>query len=271
MSAVKKSFVVDAVRKGQMTELLAQGKRLDGRAIDAHRDIKIEVGVIEKANGSAIVSMGNTQVIAGVKIAHGTPFADTPDKGLLIVGAEVLPLSSPYAEAGPPNEDAIELARVVDRGIRESEMVDLSKLCIEPKKAVYTIFVDVNVLNVDGNLFDTTSYAVVSALLNSKMPEYVMEDGAVKDTGKVMPVAVQTVPVSTTFARIGNTLILDPTSEEEAAMDARITLVTTDEGNLCAGQKGKPGTLSSEQVFQAAELSISKGREIREILRKAKA
>ena len=84
--------------------------------------------MIEKANGSAMVTLGNTQVLAGVKIDKGTPFPDTPDKGLLIVGAEVLPMAAAYLEAGPPDESAIELARVVDRGVRESEMIDVSSL-----------------------------------------------------------------------------------------------------------------------------------------------
>ena len=170
MSAVKKNYVVETLRKAQMVELLAKGKRVDGRSQDETRALKIETRLIEKADGSAKVSLGNTQVIAGVKVATGTPFADTPDKGVLMVNAEVLPLASPYAEAGPPDENAIELARVVDRGVRESEMVDLSKLVLIAGKSVYTVFVDVNILNVDGNLFDATSYAVVSALRTAKMP-----------------------------------------------------------------------------------------------------
>ncbi len=61
----------------------------------------------------------------------GTPFADTPDKGVLSTNAELIPMGSPNFEAGPPDEHSIELARVVDRGIRESEMIDLEKMCIE--------------------------------------------------------------------------------------------------------------------------------------------
>ena len=42
-----------------------------------------------------------------------------------------MPLADPTAEPGPPGEDVIELARVVDRGIRESGMVDLKQLVLE--------------------------------------------------------------------------------------------------------------------------------------------
>ncbi|MDA4128533.1 MAG: exosome complex protein Rrp42 [Thaumarchaeota archaeon] len=263
MSAVKKNYIVETIRKAQLSELLAKGKRLDGRSLEQYRELKIETQLIEKANASARVTLGNTQVIAGVKIATGTPFPDTPDKGLLIVTAEVLPLSSPYAEAGPPDEDAIELARVVDRGIRESEMVDLTELCIVAGKVVVTIFVDVSILNVDGNLFDATSFAVVSALKTAKMPKYVPDGDKAKATGETIPVPVKRVPVSVTMARIGNVLIVDPSIEEEAVMDARITLTTDDDGNICAGQKGNPSTFTPAQVMAAAELSTRKGKEIR--------
>jgi len=265
----QKSYVVETLRKAQLLELLSKGTRLDGRGLNEVRKLEIQTGLIEKANGSAMVSLGNTQVIAGVMVDKGTPFPDTPDKGLLIVGAEVLPLAASYVEAGPPDESAIELARVVDRGIRESEMIDVSSLVIKEGKFVYAVFVDVNVLNVDGNLFDATSYAVVSALLTARMPNFVLDGDVVKAIGEKIPVPVSKVPVSLTMASISNTLIADPTSEEEAVMDARITLTTDDEGHICAGQKGEPGSLTQEQILTAADWAISRGKEIRAKIKEA--
>lgn len=264
-----KSYVVEALRKAQLLELLSRGTRLDGRRLDEMRKIEIQTGLIEKANGSAMVSLGKSQVIAGVMVDKGTPFPDTPDKGVLMVGAEVLPLAASYVEAGPPDEKAIELARVVDRGIRESEMIDVGNLVIKEGKFVYAVFVDVNVLNVDGNLFDATNYAVVSALLTANMPKLVLDGDNVKNTGEKMPIPVRKIPVSVTMASIANTLVADPTAEEEAVMDARITLTTDDEGNLCAGQKGEPGSLTKEQILTAADWSIARGKEIRALIKEA--
>ena len=261
--SIKKNYVVETIRKAQMVRLLAEGKRMDERAFDQPRKLTIETGLIQKANGSAKVTLGNTQVIAGVKIATGTPFPDTPDKGLLVVNAEILPLSSPYAEAGPPSEDAIELARVVDRGIRESEMVDLTKLCLIPGKSVVTIFVDCNVMNVDGNLFDATSYAVVSALRTAKMKKYVVKDEKAEATDQMIPVPVERTPVSVTMARIGEKMVVDPNTEEEAFMDMRITITTDDDGNVCASQKGEASTISPSQVLEAVDMSIKLGKDIR--------
>jgi len=267
--SMKKNYVVETIRKAQMMELLARGKRLDERETDQHRPLKIQTGIIQKANGSAMVNLGNTEVIAGVKVATGTPFPDTPDKGLLVVNAEILPLASAYAEPGPPSEEAIELARVVDRGIRESEMVDMTKLCLVPGKTVYTVFVDVNIMNADGNLFDAMSYAVVAALKTATMKKYQVKDEKVEATEEMIKVPVERLPVSVTMARIGDALIVDPNSEEEAAMDMRITITTDEDGNICASQKGEASTISPEHVLRAADMSIKVGKGIRKQIEKA--
>ena len=269
MSMVKRSAIVDKLRRKRMLELLAKGKRIDGRGPLDYRKLEVEIGAIEKAEGSALVTLGNTKVVAGVKVKVEEPFSDTPDKGILIVNAEVLPVASAYAEPGPPDENAIELSRVTDRGVRASGMVDLSKLVIVEGKWVYSIFVDVSVLNTDGNLFDATSYAVVSALLNAKIPKYVFEDGEVKETGEVMPLPISNVPISVTMASIEDKLVVDPNGEEEGVMDARLTLVVDEEGRLCAGQKGGSGSLRPEKLMEAVEIAINKSKEIRKVIEEA--
>lgn len=269
MSAAKKSnMIVEHLRRVQMQELLAEGKRLDGRGLTETRPLKIETNIIQKANGSARVTLGNTQVIAGVKIDTDEPYEGLENKGILICSAEVLPLASAYSEPGPPDEDAVELARVVDRGIRESEMIDLTKLVLVEGKIVYAIFVDVSILNIGGNLFDATSYAAVSALLTAKLPKLKIEDGKVVNTGEVMPAPIRTIPVSITMAKIGDTIIADPTSEEEPVMDGRVTMATDAEGNVCAVQKGGTGSFTVEQIHQIVDTAIAKGEEIRPILKR---
>lgn len=267
MSAVKKSIVIERLKRTQMIELLEKEKRLDGRNLLDYRPIKIETGIIDKANGSARVQIGNTQVIAGVKVEIGDPFPDTPNNALLVVNAEVLPLSSAYAEPGPPDEDAIELARVVDRGIRESKMIDLEKLVLVPGKKVYAVFVDVNILDVDGNLFDAASYAAVASLATATMSKFIIEqDENITQTDETIKLPVKCVPISITLAKINDKFLVDPTSEEAAVMDARLTLTFDDEGNIRAGQKGNPGTLDFDQVKQAVEIAKVKSDEIRKIM-----
>ncbi|HEY7108677.1 MAG TPA: exosome complex protein Rrp42 [Nitrososphaeraceae archaeon] len=267
MSASRRSTViVENLRRHHMNEQIASGSRLDGRKFDEIRPLKIETNVIQKANGSAWVKLGNTEVVAGVKVETGEPFEGLENKGALIVSAEVLPTASPFVEPGPPDEETIELARVVDRGIRESEMLALDKLALVPGKIVYTVFVDCSIVNTDGNLFDATSYAVVTALLTSKFPIYDIKDEKAVDTGKVQDPPINTVPVSLTFARIGDALILDPSTEEEVCMDARITITTNSDGQYTAVQKGSNGYLTLEQVQRAADIAKTMGQELRQRL-----
>src|SRR5215213_7487037 len=264
MSSSKRStIIVEHLRKQQMWDALSRGKRLDGRDFSETRQLEIDTDIIKKANGSARVKLGDTEVIAGVKVETGEPFEGLENKGALIVSAEVLPIASPYIEPGPPDEETIELARVVDRGVRESEMIDLEKLVLVPGKIVYTIFVDCSIINADGNLFDATSYAVVAALLSSKLPIFEIHDEKVVDTGNSQDPPVTTIPVSITAIRIGEAVILDPTSEEEACMNARITIATNSDGDYTAIQKGSTGAFTVGQIKKAAETARIKGEEVR--------
>jgi exosome complex component RRP42 len=264
MSSSKRStIIVEHLRKQQMWDSISKGKRLDGRDLDGIRPIEIEFDIIKKANGSAKVKLGNTEVVAGVKVETGEPFEGLENKGALILSAEVLPTASPYSEPGPPDEETVELARVVDRGVRESQMVDLDKLVLIPGKIVYTIFVDCSIINTDGNLFDATSYAVVSALISSKLPIFEIQDGKVVDTGNKRDPPITTMPISITAVRIGDAVILDPTSEEEACMDARITITTNSDGHFTAMQKGSTGAFTIEQLKKAAETARIKGEMVR--------
>ena len=258
--------VITRVKQKQIEQLIAKGKRLDGRELTDYREIKIEQGIIERAEGSAKVLLGRTEVVVGTKIEMGEPFLDTPNEGVLTVNAELVPLASPGFEPGPPDETSIELARIVDRGIRESKAIDLGKLCIEPGKKVFVVFVDVYVLNHDGNLIDASALAAMSALLNTKMAKYEVEDGEVKIKPGYEPLPLRKHPITVTCAKIGGELVVDPWLEEEQVMDARISMAFDDDGNICAIQKGGSGYFEPKQVFAAAKIAKEKVEEMRKKL-----
>jgi exosome complex component RRP42 len=260
------SSLVTRVRLKQIEQFLEKGKRLDERGLHDYREIKIEQGLIEKAEGSARVLLGKTEVLVGVKVETGEPFPDTPNEGVMTVNAELVPIASPNYEAGPPNEDSIELARVVDRGIRESKAIDNEKLCIEPGKKVFVVFVDVYVLNQDGNLIDASAIAAMAALLNTKMPNYEIKDGELKIKTGYTPLPVKSHPVTVTIGKINNTLIVDPGLEEEQVMDSRISMAINEEGHICAVQKGGSGYFTPQQILEASKIAQEKAVEIRKKL-----
>ena len=257
------SSLITKVRLKQIEALLEKGKRLDERSLTDYREIQIEQGVIEKAEGSARVLLGKTQVLVGVKVETGEPFPDTPNDGVMTVNAELVPLASPHFEPGPPDENSIELARVVDRGIRESHAIDTEKLCIEPGKKVFVVFVDVYVLNHDGNLIDAAAIAAVAALMNTKMPNYEIKDGELKIKQGYTQLPMKAHPVTVTLGKIANKLLVDPWIEEESVMDSRITFASNADGNICAIQKGGSGYFTPQQILDASKIALEKAAELR--------
>jgi exosome complex component RRP42 len=257
------SSLITRVRLKQIEKMIEKAKRLDGRALGDYREIKIEQGLIEKAEGSARVLLGKTEVLVGTKVETGTPFPDTPNNGVLTVNAELVPLASPTFEPGPPDENSIELARIVDRGIRESEAIDTEKLCIEPGKKVFVVFVDVYVLNHDGNLIDASALAAVSALMNTKMPNYEVKDGEVVIKQGYTQLPMKSHPITVTLGKINGKLIVDPWLEEEQVMDSRLTLAFNEEGNICAIQKGGAGYFTQKQILEGMKLAREKAAELR--------
>ncbi|MFQ5475932.1 MAG: exosome complex protein Rrp42 [Nitrosopumilus sp.] len=262
--------VLDELKRNQILELLEQGKRIDGRALDEAREISIETNAIPKANGSARIRLGDTEVVCGVKIQPDRPFPDTGDKGLFICTAELLPLSHPTVETGPPQPPVIELARVVDRGIRESHMIDVSQLVIEQDKSVIGVFADNVVVDYDGNLFDACSYAATMALLSSTTPKWNWTDEKpVLVEGEEAQLPINTIPVSVTMGKIGNHIVVDPNGDEWASMDARVTITTDSDGNICALQKGGNDGFTLDEIVKCGEISIKVGAQIREKLKAA--
>jgi exosome complex component RRP42 len=252
--------VIAEIKRDYIYSLASQGDRADGRKFDEFRPISVEVGVIQKAEGSARVKIGDSQVVVGVKVQPGEPFADTPDKGVIITNLELVPLASPSFETGPPREDAIELARVVDRGVRESEAIDLSKLCIESGQKVWMVFIDVHVLDHDGNLMDAASLGAIAALMNTKMPN--VKYGMGEDT----KLPLDDVPVAITAVNIGGVIMLDPSLDEENVASCKLTVITNKEGALAGMQKSGVGTLTPDQVKYIVHIAKDKAKVLREKL-----
>jgi exosome complex component RRP42 len=291
--------IVPIIKRDYITKIAEQGKRIDGRPFDQYRNIVIETNVVNKAEGSARVWIGNTQVLCGIKMDIGEPFPDTPTTGVMSTAAEFVPLASPDFESGPPREDAIELARVVDRGVRESQVIQLEKLCITPGKKVWLVFIDIHILDYDGNLFDAASLAALAALLTTKVPvSRFLKDLDENDRSswqqqlldlytipgvdevafgtdivnknqeavKDFPLPMIEPPISCTAVKINDFVLFDPCFDEEIIADARLTVATDHNGDIRAMQKGLSGSFSKEEIQKVIKGALDNGQEIRKKL-----
>lgn len=254
------------LKRKRILETLAQGKREDGRGAPDLRALKIRKGIVEKAEGSAEVLLGNTRVVVGVKVDKGEPFADTPNQAVLTVNSEFTPLASPAFEPGPPDETSIELARVVDRGIRSCEAIDLQKYCIQPGKLVYVIFIDIWIINQDGNLIDASAIASLAALMNTKMPRYSVEGAELKLEEGSDALELQDFPVAVSIGKVGSEFLVDLTADEEDMMETRLTVTTNKDGDICALQKSGSEGLTLEEIKKTISLASEKGKEIRKLI-----
>ncbi len=267
------SMDISNLTKEAFSKMFEEGKRFDGRGLLDIRPIEISYGVSDKAEGSARVKIGKTDVVVGVKLGIGEPYPDSPDKGNLMVSAELLPLASPRFESGPPDFPGIELPRLVDRAIRGSGMIDLTKLVIKEGEKVWTVFVDIYPINDDGNTIDAASIGAIAALKQAVIPE-LDKDGKIdseKKSKTKLPLSKDAWPISFSFFKLGESIIIDPTREEEEACDGRVTFgISESKGkyliNSC--QKASPATFTLEEIEKIMKVLPKKLDEVNEKLKK---
>ena len=251
-----------------MKTYLEKGIRIDSRKFDELRSpIKIETNISKSAEGSAKVTIGETEVLAGIKMSVGEPYPDSQDAGVLITGAELSPMASPEFESGPPREDAIELARVIDRGLRESKMIDFKKLCIKKGEAVWIIFLDIYPINDAGNLIDVAALAAVSALKSAVFPKLDKDNKIIYGEFTKTKLPIVKTALTNSVVKIKDSLMVDPSIEEEKASKAKITATIDEKDNISAMQKSGKSALSIDEIDKMVDLIINSTKKLRKTIK----
>jgi len=262
---------ISELTKRRILDYLEKGKRFDGRSPLEYRDISIELDYSKNAEGSARVKVGDTEVVAGVKLSVGKPYTDSPNSGVLVTTTELSPMASERFEPGPPAIFSVELARIVDRGIRESGFIDFEKLSVKEGELVWMINLDIYPINDGGNLIDVSAIAAVAALSEAVLPK--LEGDKVlfgELTTKKLPLTDK-MPLSLTFYKIGKHFVLDPTTEEEDASEARLTLaISTDkkEDFINALQKGGEDPFTIEETNTIIDNAFKMHKKLKELFNK---
>jgi len=266
-----KQPIIPRIKRESMIKLLSRGERIDGRRLEDFRKINIVLNPLKKAEGSALVKIGNTTVMSGIKLEIGAPFPDQPDEGVLQVHAEFVPLASPTFEPGPPDEDAIETARVIDRSLREPRVIKLDELVLIPGKKVWIVFDDLYLLDHDGNIIDAGMLASILALNTAKIPEVIVESEdkiTVNYENRVKPLPLNINVVTVTIGVHGEILLVDPSLDEESILDCKLVFAVDEKNRIVGLQKMGMKGIKTTLFENAMDLALRKAGELFEIIRK---
>ncbi len=261
------NYIMPNLQKEKIKDYLKkEGKRLDGRAPEDYREIVVEDGVSKNSASAVRVKIGKTEVIAGVHLALAAPYPDSPAEGTFMTNTELHPMASQQFDIGRPGINAIEMSRVIDRGIRESGFIDFKGLCIKEGEKIWQVFVDIMAINDDGNLFDAAGFAAIIALGKARMPIYNEKEDKVEGySDEGIPLNKEVLSLSMTFHKISDKIVADVSKEEEAISDFRLTIAVGDnngEPRITAMQKGKAGTISEKDMQNILKLVEDKWSEL---------
>ncbi|MFH1779682.1 MAG: exosome complex protein Rrp42 [Candidatus Micrarchaeota archaeon] len=252
-------MILEEIQSDYIKDLAKAGKRSDQRGLFEYRPIKVTKGYLPNAEGSALAEIGDTKVVAGVKFDLVTPFPDRPDDGVVIFGSEFSPIAHPDFFPGPPDENSIELARVVDRGIRSAECINVKELKVSEEK-VLGVFVDLYTIDHTGNLIDTAGLAAMAALKDAKIPK--IEDGKLIRSEFTGGLNLSRDVVITSFEKVDGVLMADARNVEEVASNGRMSFAISNDGFVVAAQKSGLAGFSKDELLKIIDLSLEKSKEL---------
>jgi len=238
-------------------KFLEQKVRPDGRGLTKVRKPIIVRGSLAQADGSALVRMGNTTVICGLRLEVGVPQAVKPKHGRLEIGMHLTPLCSPKFSVGRATEHAIAMAENLATTITATGVVELSELCIRSGSSVWVVYADCLCLDYDGNAFDCALLALVAALRDLRIPETEVDEQGVVYMGsqRSQRLTIAHTPVACTFGMIDDFVLADPTAEEEDLLNASWTIIYNGSGQLCSVLKPGGTAISGARLRQCMALA----------------
>ncbi|KAJ0405873.1 hypothetical protein P43SY_001605 [Pythium insidiosum] len=252
--------------------------RPDGRELMQQRQIRVQFRRNDDQS-QAEVQLGRTRVIANVHGEIVPPFPDRPTEGFLHFNVELSPMASQNFEVGRPSPLAIELARIVDRGIRECRALDTEALAIVAGEKVWAITCTIHVVDHGGNLIDCVSLAAIAAMMHYRRPEVSVQGSTTTvyriDEHAAVPLSLHHIPISVSFCfiqpRDGDAaepiVFMDPTDREERVTDGSMTFTFNSFRELCAVHKIGGASISTTEVLRCANIAAARVAELTEFLK----
>ncbi|KAL6046303.1 3'-5'-exoribonuclease [Balamuthia mandrillaris] len=253
---------------------LLESRRVDGRGLFDFRALRLTFG---HEPGHCQLQLGQTRIYVVVSCQVVEPYADRPTEGFFHFNTEFSPMADPLFEGGRPSEGAIELGRIVERGLRESRAIDTEALCIKAGESVWAIRCDIHVLDNGGNLIDSASIATMAALLHFRRPDVTIDGDNVIvhpfSEREPVPLSIHHVPICVTFGffQQGQYLVVDPSWKEEQVMEGRMTVILNTHKEICGVQKGGGTPLDLDTILRCNNIAAVKVAELSSAIERAMA
>ncbi|MBN3325923.1 EXOS7 protein, partial [Atractosteus spatula] len=259
ISEAEKVYIVHGVR---------DDLRVDGRGCEDYRHMEIETDVVSNTDGSARVKLGYSDILVGIKAEIGRPRPMVPDEGFLEFFVDCSANATPEFEGRGGEDLGTEISNTLYKVFNNRHSVDLRALCISPKEHCWILYVDVLLLQCDGNLYDAISVAVKAALFNTRIPRVQIseDDEGTKeielsdDPYDCMRLSVENVPCIVTLCKVGQRHIVDATLQEKACSKACLLLSVTSRGTVTCVRKIGGGSLDPESIFEMTETGKRVGK-----------
>jgi ribonuclease PH len=196
--------------------------RPDGRAADELRPVEIATGYLKTAEGSALITFGNTQVLCTASVENSVPpFLRNTGKGWVTAEYAMLPRATSTrtpreVSKGRPSGRTHEIQRLIGRSLRA--VVDLTLL------GERSVILDCDVLQADGG----TRVASITGA-------YVALAIALNQLGKYKALAKSPLTGAVAAVSVGmrkGEAILDLCYEEDSSAEVDANVVLTADGRF---------------------------------------
>jgi len=226
--------------------------RVDGRANDQPRDVKITPSYLVFPEGSALIEVGETKVICTASLEERVPgFLRGQGKGWVTAEYGMLPRSTltrrpRESEAGGVSGRTQEIQRLIGRSLRA--VVDMRAL------GERTLVMDCDVLQADGG-------TRTAAITGSYIALYQAMLHLVK-TGALATVPLKSAVAAISVGLVDGEVVLDLCYDEDSRAEVDFNVVMTQEGDFIEMQgtaEGKPFSRTAmDEMLSLAETGIQR-------------
>lgn len=233
--------------------------RCDGRGCIDFRSLSIENNIFPHVNGSSRVKISDCMdIICSIKMEIvDNNVLNVLDEGFIEVSIDISPSCNLKIDDRKLGEYGSQISQQLQSIYIGSDAIDLKSLCIISGKFCWAIYVDILILQMDGDPLDICSIASYVALHCTKIPKIYLslgesgkpEDFEISgDLSDSTQLDVSRVPILITLSKIGSSLVLDTTSSEQCCTSSSLSIAIDKNGICCGMFKINNGTLMSTEI-----------------------